>query len=820
MWTSDPFWLGFLSGIFTFSCAALFYFLSNWNHRKNVLSERKGPFDSLQSPLYESMESALWLNRIIGKLWEKLETTWSDLLLDELQQLIRKHQPPFLKDVTVTHLTLGRHAPELHNLKCFRTCSAETILLDADIDWMARSSEVRVTATLFGIKPPLLSVRKINIHAKLRLELGLSDCLWGIESLQFSFVEQPKVHLEIVPMASSIDLMDIPAFRSWLYQLLTVKAFERMLFPHKIYVPIQPSSSQRSLSSTLWNHFYTMKDNASYPPGTDGVLTLRILSAHISTSKDIFTNYSEWNPSITIHLGSQVMTTHKSYRTNEPIFEEKFEFLISTECMQWINVRLYHTPQGLFQLVDSLGQDVLMGSGWLPLEVCKDAVDKNMDIWLPLIASRWNNPSSLSLQTHSIASVHLKYSYEKLWDSTALEQNRTKPKMNNTHPRTENNLSDSEETCVQGWIQIHLLEAYQLHHMDNPDHFVTDVRCVLEWGSHKVSFTSIRNELCPVWNAFTEFPVCHIQEEYLTLTVMDQDPFAKEALLGRAYICIDRYGDIQPKEYWIPIHKNGIVDSNSSSNNYSHNSGWLRLWVTFKAILQDESFHTWTRSGNSFVIQPNIDYWNKRLISPFHSYRNSSTNTHSIQLFRQLENLDWREAAELVMRRTPLSLWRLAHQSLHNIWNSTGVSSIFPSSSFVSIQNENETSLSTTGTKPWMITFQTGDCWGAGTDSSVWIQLLDENGNCTERILFSNFDGSHFCRRGQDTFVVSVPDILQIPNKIRVGHQGSGLFPSWYLKSVIVQPASSVETWRREFICNQWIIYSRNGKDGMEWVIS
>ncbi|GJD08884.1 Synaptotagmin-5 [Galdieria sulphuraria] len=795
VWRSS-FWLGFFSGIFTLAISCvLFFLLSKWNKRKkNVLSERKGPFNSLQYPLCENMESALWLNRIIGKLWEKLETTWSDLLMKELQQLAKKHQPQFLKD-------------------CFRTFSADTIVLDADMDWMARSSEVRVTATLLGIKPPLLSVRKINIHSKLRLELGLNDCSWGIESLKFSFVQQPKVYLEIVPLASGIDLMDIPAFRSWLYHLLTVKAFEKMLFPNKISVPIQPTSSRsfQSLtshpgnSSSLLSFFYTLKDNASYPPGTDGVLTIRILSAQISISEDLFANYSEWNPSITIQLGRQVMTTHKSYRTNEPIFEEKFEFLITNQCKQWINIRLYHTPQGLFQMVNSLGQDILIGSGWLPLEVCKDAVDKNMDIWLPLIASRWSHSSSSSFQPHSIASVHVKYSYEKLWDPTALE----------TTPKIENNLSnhiDFEESSIpQGWIQIHLLEAYQLHHMDNPDCFINDVRCLLEWGSHKASFTSLRNEICPVWNAFTEFPVCHIQEEYLTLTVMDQDPFAKEALLGRAYICIDHYGDIQPKEYWIPIDKNGIVHSDNT-----HSNGWLRLWLTFKATLQDESFYTWTRSGNNFVIQPDIDYWKKRLVSPFHTYHDSSRHTlsnNSIRLFRQLENLDWREAAQLVMRRTPLSLWRLANQSLNTIWHSTGVSSL------VSVQNE--TGTTNLCTKPWMITFQTGDCWGAGTDASVWIQLFDENGNHTERLLFSNSDGSHFCRRGQDTFVISVPDSLQIPNKIRVGHQGSGLFPSWFLKRVVIQPASSVESWQREFVCNQWIIYSRrNGKDGMECIVN
>lgn len=150
-------------------------------------------------------------------------------------------------------------------------------------------------------------------------------------------------------MASGIDLMDIPTFRSWLSHLLTVKAFEKMLFPKKISVPIQPQSIASRRLSSPWDISHWKEEN-SYPPGTDGILTLRVLSAQISTSNDIFTNYTEWNPSITIHLGRQVMTTHRSYRTNEPIFEEKFEFLLSSQCMQWLHVRLYHSPQGLFQV--------------------------------------------------------------------------------------------------------------------------------------------------------------------------------------------------------------------------------------------------------------------------------------------------------------------------------------------------------------------------------------------------------------------------------------------------------------------------------------
>lgn len=216
-----------------------------------------------------------------------------------------------------------------------------------------------------------------------------------------------------------------------------------------------------------------------------------------------------------------------------------------------------------------------------------------------------------------------------------------------------------------------------------------------------------------------------------------------------------------------------------------------------------------------------MQYWMKRLVSPFHSY-SSSTNPssrQSIQLFQQLGNLDWREAANLVIRRTPLSLWRLANQSLQTVWHSSGVSHLVPFSSSEDCTMYTSSTTNSTSTKPWMITFQTGDSWGAGTDASVWIQFLDENGNYTQRFLFRNSDGSHFCRRGQDSFIVAVPDSLPIPNKIRIGHTESGLFPAWFLKSIIIRPAScSGETWQREWQCNRWIGYHQT--NGIELVAS
>jgi hypothetical protein len=153
-----------------------------------------------------------------------------------------------------------------------------------------------------------------------------------------------------------------------------------------------------------------------------------------------------------------------------------------------------------------------------------------------------------------------------------------------------NNNSNKNSSRLKGWIQIHLLEGYQLHHKDTPYEYLRDVCCVMEWTTLKATFTTSggkSEDICPVWNVFQEFPVGHIEREYLTLTVMDQDPFAKEAFVGRAYICIDHYGDIEPKEYWIPIKcKEDTSCDNHAADISPVCGGWLRLWLTFKAILQ------------------------------------------------------------------------------------------------------------------------------------------------------------------------------------------------------------------------------------------
>eukprot|EP00871_Galdieria_phlegrea_P003645 jgi/Galph1/4281/GphlegSOOS_G2927.1 len=833
-------WLGWFSKsvCLSFFCILIFYvFRYGWSRLilqkkpksavSSTFEDNRVPFNALQSPLYEHMESAFWLNRIIAKFWEKLEPTWSDYLLIQLQNLAKQHQPSFIKEVLITHLTLGRQAPELHNLKCFRTAAVDCIILDSDLDWLARSSEIRVVATFLGIQPPLLSVRKIVIHAKVRLQihLGDSNSLLGVDKLSISFVQQPQIELQIVPLASGLDMMDIPAFRSWLRHLLTVRAFESMLFPKMITVPIAslPNTNHQSSETNPSPHrvasfFSYKKNNSSYPPNTAGILTVRILSAQIAASEEGF--QTEWNPSLTIRLDNQVMTTNTSYRTNQPIYEEKFEYYIQEQpSISFINVRLYHSANGLFEFFHALGRDYLLGSGWLPLDAVLQSTAKDMDIWLPLTASWWkkNQTNYTTVPFFSIGHVHMLLSYEACWDPTNTEADR-RARLSIANESSRNEQSTSEEQpSLQGWIDIHLLEAYQLHHLNNPSQCLNDVRCILQWHHHQASTMSEMKDTCPIWkNTFFQFPVSNVMEEYLLLTIMDQDPFVEDSVLGKTIICIDNYGDIEPKEYWIPIEK--------EMNGIKQTTGWLRIWLTFRACLQDEMYYNWTRSGNYFIIQPSETYWKSRM----HSFNNIQRDHYplmtfkdsSFQLFEQLRNLEWKETTRLLTRRVPRSLWKWTNESISSIpWKPPGWSLLFSGNDSNELdtlqamnithdhQNEQSTQESIEQYKPWMIIFQTGDSWGAGTDATVWIQFWDENGHISERYYFSNANGSQFCRCGQDTFIILVPKEMQSPIKVQVGHNGKGLFPSWFLKTIYIRPAESheEENWKSVFMSHQWI---------------
>ena len=83
------------------------------------------------------------------------------------------------------------------------------------------------------------------------------------------------------------------------------------------------------------------------------------------------------------------------------------------------------------------------------------------------------------------------------------------------------------------------------------------------------------------------------------------------------------------------------------------------------------------------------------------------------------------------------------------------------------------------------MTVWTGDVSGAGTDANVFLQMYGEQGHKSEELQLRNRT-DNFERSQVDKFKVEAADIGPLV-KVRVGHDGTGMWAGWFLDKLLIQ---------------------------------
>ncbi|KAA8494491.1 hypothetical protein FVE85_2732 [Porphyridium purpureum] len=197
-----------------------------------------------QLPLYEQMESAAWLNRILAQLWLRQAPFFAAILLETLRAKISENPPPFVPDLFVQNLCLGNRAPQLDHLKTFRTSQEDKrLVLDADVDWLTSKFEFRLATKWMTANIPLISVEKLNVRCKLRLVLELDDYTGEFHALKVAFVERPRVEMSVEPLSLSFDICSLPALSNWVFNFISVTMSEALLWPRFAKVDLRNDDS-------------------------------------------------------------------------------------------------------------------------------------------------------------------------------------------------------------------------------------------------------------------------------------------------------------------------------------------------------------------------------------------------------------------------------------------------------------------------------------------------------------------------------------------------------------------------------------------------
>ncbi|KAM6931491.1 lipoxygenase homology domain-containing protein 1 [Xenentodon cancila] len=112
----------------------------------------------------------------------------------------------------------------------------------------------------------------------------------------------------------------------------------------------------------------------------------------------------------------------------------------------------------------------------------------------------------------------------------------------------------------------------------------------------------------------------------------------------------------------------------------------------------------------------------------------------------------------------------------------------------------------------YRVTVYTGNVGGSGTDASVYLNLIGDQGDTGERLLVNCKNNVNKFEKGNfDEFIVEAVAIGQI-RRVRIGHNGKGGSSGWFLDKVIVREEGQAEANAVEFPCNRWL--DRNEDDG------
>lgn len=106
-----------------------------------------------------------------------------------------------------------------------------------------------------------------------------------------------------------------------------------------------------------------------------------------------------------------------------------------------------------------------------------------------------------------------------------------------------------------------------------------------------------------------------------------------------------------------------------------------------------------------------------------------------------------------------------------------------------------------TGPMVYEISVKTGDGRRAGTNADVYITLNGTNGSSEEYLLGDK--GNDFRKGKTDTFIVQGATDLGELTSVRIRHDGSGLFPGWYLEDIRIKIRDVGLSWY--FPCGKWL---------------
>ncbi|KAF9093700.1 hypothetical protein BGX27_001575 [Mortierella sp. AM989] len=225
---------GFVSLILIVAFGATYYKNSIRRFRRNARDDISR--ELIRNALGSDVESTEWINNFLSRFWLIYEPILSASIVQTVDSILVDSTPTFLDSIRLTTFTLGTKAPRVENIKTYPKSDPDVVLMDWNISFTPTDTEdmtprqlrtqinpkicltIRVGKGIIGAGMPIL-VEDISLTGHIQIKLKLTSNFPHIKTLDFSFLETPKIDYVLKPVGGEtfgMDIGNIPGMQSFI----------------------------------------------------------------------------------------------------------------------------------------------------------------------------------------------------------------------------------------------------------------------------------------------------------------------------------------------------------------------------------------------------------------------------------------------------------------------------------------------------------------------------------------------------------------------------------------------------------------------------
>eukprot|EP00189_Rhodosorus_marinus_P008492 CAMPEP_0184749612 /NCGR_PEP_ID=MMETSP0315-20130426/29408_1 /TAXON_ID=101924 /ORGANISM="Rhodosorus marinus, Strain UTEX LB 2760" /LENGTH=280 /DNA_ID=CAMNT_0027226801 /DNA_START=70 /DNA_END=908 /DNA_ORIENTATION=- len=227
---------------------------------------------SKDAPAAARKETAVWMNRILSKVFEIWMGKVSELTRKSIQDVLDELNIFGIRKFTLTKFDLGKTAPYFNNFRSYPLAeSMKTLSLDGDILWVnpGMELEIAVELDLKVVRIPIrASVKDLSLQATTRLKLSMREDAQP-ESILIDIMQEPKVEFNLCIQGAVLGAVSEFAQRK-----VSSVLFENL---HPLPISLMSETPDEEMKIEEFKDFLpvlTGPEALSFRPSTEGILMM------------------------------------------------------------------------------------------------------------------------------------------------------------------------------------------------------------------------------------------------------------------------------------------------------------------------------------------------------------------------------------------------------------------------------------------------------------------------------------------------------------------------------------------------------------------